>query len=138
AYIGRHSQVAGIVYRNICVEFRLEVLKSKWETPPKVIENGRTKILWDFKFQANKQVANQPDMVVVNKEQKRAVVIDVAIPSDGNIRKKEHEKLEIPRAEGRIGSNVEGEVHSGSSSNRNTRGCDPPGKVTPAVSRNNI
>ncbi|KAF7655229.1 hypothetical protein LDENG_00059120 [Lucifuga dentata] len=33
-------------------------------------------------------------MVVVNKEQKRVVVIDVAIPSDGNIKKKEHEKLE--------------------------------------------
>ncbi|KAF7643082.1 hypothetical protein LDENG_00244990 [Lucifuga dentata] len=39
-------------------------------------------------------LANQPDMMVVNKEQKRAVVINVAIPSDGNIRKKEHEKLE--------------------------------------------
>uniref|UniRef100_A0A672HX89 C-type lectin domain-containing protein n=1 Tax=Salarias fasciatus TaxID=181472 RepID=A0A672HX89_SALFA len=36
---------------------------------------------------------NQPD-IVVDKQQKTAVVIDVAIPSDGNIRKKEHEKVE--------------------------------------------
>ncbi|KAF7666334.1 hypothetical protein LDENG_00110960 [Lucifuga dentata] len=34
-------------------------------------------------------------MVVVNKEQKTAVVVNVAIPSDGNIRKKkQHEELE--------------------------------------------
>ena len=31
---------------------------------------------------------------MVDKEQKRAVVIDVAIPVDANIRKKEHEKIE--------------------------------------------
>ncbi|TWW73505.1 Kin of IRRE-like protein 1 [Takifugu flavidus] len=37
---------------------------------------------------------NQPDVVVVDKHQKTVVVIDVAIPSDSNIRKKEHEKLE--------------------------------------------
>ena len=39
-------------------------------------------------------MANQPDIVVVDKEQKTVTVVDVAIPSDSNIRKKEHEKLE--------------------------------------------
>lgn len=64
-----HNQVAGIVYGNICTEYWLEVPKSKWETALKVIENGRAKILWDFKLQADKQVlANQSDMVVFNKE----------------------------------------------------------------------
>ncbi|KAF7651925.1 hypothetical protein LDENG_00103690, partial [Lucifuga dentata] len=83
----RHNQVAGIVYRNVCAEYGLEVPKSKWETPPKLIENGRAKFLWDFKFQTDKQLlANQPDMVVVNKGEKRAAVINAAIPSDGNIR----------------------------------------------------
>ncbi|KAF7642383.1 hypothetical protein LDENG_00258740, partial [Lucifuga dentata] len=56
-------------------------------------ENGR--VLWDFKFQTDKQLlANQPDTVVVDKEQKRAVVTDVAVPVDSNIRKKEHKKIE--------------------------------------------
>ncbi|KAF7649100.1 hypothetical protein LDENG_00146690 [Lucifuga dentata] len=95
AYTERHNQVAGIVYRNICAKYRLEVPKSKWETPPKVVENGRDKVLWDFKFQTDKQLLdNQPDMMVVDKEQKRAVVINVAVPADSNIRKKEHEKIE--------------------------------------------
>ncbi|XP_065326275.1 butyrophilin subfamily 2 member A2-like [Pelmatolapia mariae] len=39
-------------------------------------------------------VANQPDIVVVEKQKKTAVVIDGVVPNDTNIRKKEHEKLE--------------------------------------------
>uniref|UniRef100_A0A669EZW7 Reverse transcriptase domain-containing protein n=1 Tax=Oreochromis niloticus TaxID=8128 RepID=A0A669EZW7_ORENI len=95
AYMERHNQVAGIVYRNICAEYNLEVPRSKWETPPRVMENDRAKILWDFQMQTDKMVvANQPDIVVVDKQKKTAVVIDVAVPNDSNIRKKEHEKLE--------------------------------------------
>ena len=39
------------------------------------------------------EVANQPEIVVVDKQEKKAVMVDVAITSDSNIRKKEHEKL---------------------------------------------
>ncbi|XP_051924320.1 uncharacterized protein LOC127602290 [Hippocampus zosterae] len=95
AYMERHNQVAGIVYRNICAEYGLETPRSKWETPPKVVENDRAKILWDFQIQTDKMVmANQPDIVIIDKGKRKAVVVDVAVPSDGNIRKKEHEKLE--------------------------------------------
>ena len=41
------------------------------------------------------EVANQLDKVVINMQEKWAVVVDVAIPSDGNVRKKEcHPKTE--------------------------------------------
>ncbi|TWW69428.1 ATP-dependent Clp protease proteolytic subunit, mitochondrial [Takifugu flavidus] len=94
AYMERHNQVAGIVYRNICTEYGLEVPGSRWETPTKVLENKQAKILWDFQIQTHKMVVvNQPDIVVVDKHRKTVVVIDVAILSDSNIRKKEHEKL---------------------------------------------
>ena len=73
---GAPTQVAGIIHWNICAEFGLEVPGSRWETPPKVIANEPVKILWDFQIQ------------------RTAVVVDAAIPSDGNIRRKEHEKLE--------------------------------------------
>ena len=39
-------------------------------------------------------VANQPDIVMVDQRDKKAVVVDVAITSDSNIRKKEKKKLE--------------------------------------------
>ncbi|XP_078017068.1 uncharacterized protein LOC144458442 [Epinephelus lanceolatus] len=95
AYMERHNQVPGIVYRNICTQYRLKVPKSQWDTPPKVDENNRAEILWDFSFQTDKQLlANLPDIVVVDKYQERAVVVDVAIPANSNISKKEHEKVE--------------------------------------------
>ena len=62
AYMERHSQVAGMVYRNICAEYGLKVLKSKWGTPPKVVDNDKAKIPWDFQIQTDKQaMADQPD-----------------------------------------------------------------------------
>lgn len=55
-----------------------------------VVENRWVKIL----NPTDKLVmANQPDMVVVSKHQKTAVVIDEVVLSDSNIRKKEHETL---------------------------------------------
>ena len=38
-------------------------------------------------------MANQPNTVVVDKKDTKAVVVDVRILSDSNIRKKEHKKL---------------------------------------------
>ena len=60
-----------------------------------MIENKRVKILWDFEIQADKLVmANQPDTLVVDKHQRTAVVVNVAILTDSNIRKREHKKHE--------------------------------------------
>ena len=59
------------------------------------MENARGKTLRDFQIQTNKQVmAIQPDIVVVNKLHRKAVVIDVAIPSNSNTKEKEQKKLE--------------------------------------------
>ena len=33
AYMGRHNQVAGIVYRNVCNQYGIEVPKSQWAIP---------------------------------------------------------------------------------------------------------
>lgn len=52
-------------------------------------ENSRVEILWDLKFQTHKQLLNsQLYTEVIDKKQGRAVVTDVAIPTDSNIRKK--------------------------------------------------
>ena len=57
--------------------------ESKWATPSKVTEIQTDEIV----------VANEPDIMVVEKRDKKAVEVDVAIPSDTNIRMKRHEKL---------------------------------------------
>ena len=68
------------MYQNICTKYELEVLKSKWEMPLIGM------FLRDFWIQTDKlQIANEADIVVIDKLQKKAVVIDLAIPSDTNI-----------------------------------------------------
>ena len=54
AHMELHNQVVGIVYRNVYAEYGLEVPKSKWEIPTKVVENDRAKIRWDFRIQTDK------------------------------------------------------------------------------------
>ena len=58
------------------------------------MEKNCAKILWDFQIQTDKMVvANQLDFVVVDKRDKKAVVVDVAIPRDSDIRKRNMKSL---------------------------------------------
>lgn len=95
SHLERHNKVAGIEYRNICAEYELEAPGTQWTTSPKVFENDRTKILWNFHLQTERKmlVVNQPEIMVVNKQVKTASVADVTNPSDSNMRQKEQKKL---------------------------------------------
>ena len=60
-----------------------------------MIENDRAKIPWDFQIQTNKMVvSNQHDIVMVDKQDKKLGLVDVAILCDSKIRKKEHKMPE--------------------------------------------
>ena len=39
-------------------------------------------------------MANQPDILVADRQEKKTVVVDLDIPSNSNVRNKEHEELE--------------------------------------------
>lgn len=79
----------------MCRNVWKEAPRSTCETPSKVVENDQARIMWDFQIQTDTLVtANQLDIGVVDKRQKKAVVTDVAIPSDSNIWKKEHNNFE--------------------------------------------
>ena len=95
AYTERHNQVANMIYREICEFYNLETPKNWWEIPNKATENSKAKLLWDFYIQTDKQVlANQPDIVIIDKDKKQATIIDIAIPNDYNIQDKEKEKVQ--------------------------------------------
>ncbi len=140
AYMGRHNQVAGIVYKNIWTEYGLEVLRSGWTTPPKVVKNDLAKMLWDLQIQTDKLViASQPDIVFIDKQQKMAVVIDVAIPSDSNITKKEQEKHEKYRGLKEKLEKMSGVKVTSASGDWSTGGCDSQtSRVAQADPRYNI
>lgn len=59
---------------------------TKWDTPPRVVENDQAKILLDLQSETDKlTMANQPHIVVENKH-KQCVVINVVILSERNIK----------------------------------------------------
>ena len=63
--------------------------------PPAVSENVNHKLIWDMNIQRNNVVVEKrPDIVIVNKMEKRTIIIDAAIPGDKIITVKEKEKIE--------------------------------------------
>ena len=69
--------------------------KTKEHEPECVVENENLKILWDFNIQCDHMIeARRPDIVVVDKVKKGAMIIDVAMPGDIIVCDKEREKIE--------------------------------------------
>ena len=95
-YKRRHDNVARFIHWKLCGKYKLE-RSDKWyeHNAEGIIENDEVKILWDFMIQCDRPVEHRkPDIVVLEKEKKKCIIIDVAIPGDNRIRKKEKEKIE--------------------------------------------
>ena len=59
-----------------------------------VQEIERCKLLWDFIKQTDKVLEHRkPDIVVIKKEKKECIIIDLAVPGDQNITAKEQGKI---------------------------------------------
>lgn len=90
-----------------------------------MVSSNITNILWDIKFQAVKHLpADQSDIAVVDKEQKRADRCDN--PCWQQHLKRAQEAEDIPRTEWTTGKEMEGEVQSSPMGKRYRRGCDTP------------
>jgi len=60
-----------------------------------VIETDSVKILWDMNIQTDHVTEHrQPDIVVIDKDNKRALLIDIAVPADAKVEEKEQEKTD--------------------------------------------
>lgn len=94
-YVERHNTVAKQLHWSICKYYKIDVNK-KWyqHTPDPVVDTEDVTIIWDMQIQTDRTIgANRPDLIVKDKKQKQCLIIDVAIPSDYNITKKEAEKM---------------------------------------------
>ena len=83
-YKRRHDIVATMVHWKLCEKFNLEK-SEKWfpHKPQTVSENVKHKLIWDMNIQRdNVIVERRPDVVILNKMEKTAIIIDVAIPGD--------------------------------------------------------
>ena len=58
------------------------------------MENDGIKLIWDFKIQCDNMIeARRPGIVISHKE-KKCLIVDVAVPGDCRINKKEKEKID--------------------------------------------
>ena len=88
--------VAKLVHWKLYEKHNLE-RKEKWyeHCPEGVVEDDDVKLIRYINIQCdNVMEARRPDLILVDKKAKSCVIIDVAIPGDCRIRKKEVEKIE--------------------------------------------
>ncbi|KAI5735171.1 hypothetical protein M8J77_015160 [Diaphorina citri] len=96
-YLNRHNLVANIIHqelaKNITSSNRTCVPYYKYK-PTTVLENGEFKLLWDMSVHTEHNLlSNRPDILFINKKEKKATIIDVKIPMDDNIHIGYTEKL---------------------------------------------
>ena len=60
-----------------------------------MVESGEIKVLWGFMIQCDHDIeCRKPGIVVVEKEEKKCLIVDIAIPDDKNIGVKKEEKIQ--------------------------------------------
>ena len=95
-YKRRHDKIATLIHWNILKEKGFPT-EQQWynHQPNTVTESATTKILWDFNIQTDKVIeARRPDILVPDKINKAATIIDIAVPTDRNVKDKQDEKID--------------------------------------------
>ena len=95
-YKRRHDNVARIVHWELCGKYGIERGVNWYSHEPQgVSENGEVKVLWNLMIQCDHMIeCRRPDIVVVDKIRRQCMVIDIAVPGDSRVAKKEEEKIE--------------------------------------------
>ena len=95
-YKGRHDKVATAVHWGLAKKHGLEH-SEQWyqQRAEKVSENDKIKLFWDFNVFTDRVIeARRPDIIVLNKETKECLIVDIAVPGDTRVNTKEDEKIE--------------------------------------------
>lgn len=95
-YLARHNEMGKVVHQLICLQEGLLRCFTPHHlyTPQALLENDNIKIYWDLTIVTDRGVEhNRPDMVVWNKTETTALIIDFAVPLDNNIAKAYGEKM---------------------------------------------
>ena len=69
----------------------------KWHehVPEGVVDNEEVKVLWDINVQCDNVIEERrPDIIVIDKKERKGIIIDIAAPADVRVGEKEREKVE--------------------------------------------
>ena len=90
-YKQRHDNVGKIVHAQILKILKISKVTTSYYkyTPQPIIENQKYTIYWDRSILVHNPpettIPNRPDMIIIDKEEKTARIIDFAVPFDNNI-----------------------------------------------------
>ena len=89
-YKRRHDSIARIVHWKLCERYDLRRVDKWYEHHPEgAIESETVKILWDMTVQCDHYVeARRPDILVVEKSSRKALIIDIASSGDHKEKRK--------------------------------------------------
>ena len=63
--------------------------------PERAVKDEEVKVLWDMNVQCNNVIeARRPDIIVIDKKERKGIIIDIAVPADVRVGEKEREKVE--------------------------------------------
>ena len=66
-----------------------------WTRPRRSSENEEVKVLWDVNVQCDNVIeARRPDIILIDKKERKAIIIDIAVPAHVRVGEKEREKME--------------------------------------------
>lgn len=95
-YKHRHDEVGKIIHQEIALKYKLIKEKNRYYqyTPEKILENKDYELYWDRSILTDKHLEhNRPDIILLKKQEKEAIFIDVAITNDNNMVKTHTEKI---------------------------------------------
>ena len=95
-YLKRHNNVAKIIHLALLKKYQINETAVPYYqyTPDPVRENETHKLYWDRSVLTDRPiVSNRPDLILVNKLQKRTFLIDIGIPNSHNMEYYYNEKV---------------------------------------------
>ena len=60
------------------------------------VENEEVKVLWDINVQCDNVIeARRRNIILIDKKERKSIIIDIAVPADVRVGEKEREKIEM-------------------------------------------
>ena len=96
-YTIRHNKICRYIHWKICKEMEIATRGKVWEHEPEpVVANEKVTIFYDKVIPTGRFIesgAIKPDIVIWNRQEKTAQIIDVTVPNDYGLNRAEREKI---------------------------------------------
>ena len=91
----RHDKLAQMLHWQLCKLNELHHEKNWYEHKPVAVsENENVKVLWDMRIQTDNVIEHsRPDLILLDKKDRKCLIVDVACPFDTRVEEKEREKI---------------------------------------------